>query len=130
MSGVLHRYERSAAAAVPRFYTIVSVFSNEGPPVPIPNTEVKLICADDTWREAAWENRSMLTRLPCRGGGFPSCLLCRTVLYSSLAQSVEHAAVNRGVVGSSPTGGAKSAATLVAALFLFQKLGIDNHLGL
>ena len=27
--------------------------------------------------------------------------------YSSLAQSVEHAAVNRSVVGSSPTGGAK-----------------------
>ena len=25
--------------------------------------------------------------------------------YSSLAQSVEHAAVNRSVVGSSPTGG-------------------------
>ena len=50
--------------------------------------------------------------------------------HSSIAQSVEHAAVNRGVVGSSPTGGAKSAATLVAALFLFQKSGIDNHLGL
>ena len=30
---------------------------------------------------------------------------CR-VLYSSLAQSVEHSAVNRVVVGSSPTGGA------------------------
>ena len=28
--------------------------------------------------------------------------------YSSLAQSVEHAAVNRSVVGSSPTGGAKN----------------------
>ena len=28
-------------------------------------------------------------------------------LYSSLAQSVEHAAVNRRVVGSSPTGGAR-----------------------
>ena len=28
--------------------------------------------------------------------------------YSSLAQQVEHAAVNRRVVGSSPTGGAKS----------------------
>ena len=28
-------------------------------------------------------------------------------VYASLAQSVEHAAVNRGVVGSSPTGGAK-----------------------
>ena len=26
-------------------------------------------------------------------------------IYSSLAQSVEHAAVNRSVVGSSPTGG-------------------------
>ena len=26
-------------------------------------------------------------------------------LYTSLAQSVEHAAVNRSVVGSSPTGG-------------------------
>ena len=29
-------------------------------------------------------------------------------IYSSLAQSVEHAAVNRRVVGSSPTGGVKS----------------------
>ena len=28
--------------------------------------------------------------------------------YASLAQSVEHAAVNRRVVGSSPTGGAKT----------------------
>ena len=32
-------------------------------------------------------------------------------LYSSLAQSVEHAAVNRSVVGSSPTGGAKKSST-------------------
>ena len=31
-------------------------------------------------------------------------------IYSSLAQPVEHAAVNRGVVGSSPTRGAKKAA--------------------
>ena len=31
-----------------------------------------------------------------------------TISYASLAQSVEHAAVNRGVVGSSPTGGANS----------------------
>ena len=29
-------------------------------------------------------------------------------IYSSLAQSVEHAAVNRSVVGSSPTGGASN----------------------
>ena len=27
-------------------------------PVPIPNTEVKLCSADDTWREAARESRS------------------------------------------------------------------------
>ena len=27
-------------------------------PVPIPNTEVKLSSADDTWREASWESRS------------------------------------------------------------------------
>ena len=31
--------------------------------------------------------------------------------YSSLAQAVEHAAVNRSVVGSSPTGGAKKSST-------------------
>ena len=38
-----------------------------------------------------------------------------SVQYSSLAQSVEHAAVNRRVVGSSPTGGAKT--RLAAKLF-------------
>ena len=32
------------------------------------------------------------------------------VKYSSLAQSVEHSAVNRVVVGSSPTGGVKEIA--------------------
>ena len=37
--------------------TIVGVDCGEGPPVPIPNTEVKLACAKDTWREAARENR-------------------------------------------------------------------------
>ena len=35
----------------------VGVDCDEGPPVPIPNTEVKLVCAEDTWREAAWENK-------------------------------------------------------------------------
>ena len=33
----------------------------EGPPVPIPNTEVKLISADDTWLETARDNRKMPT---------------------------------------------------------------------
>ena len=32
--------------------------SREDTPVPIPNTEVKLSSAEDTWREAAWEIRT------------------------------------------------------------------------
>ena len=36
---------------------IVGVDCDEGPPVPIPNTVVKLIRAEDTWLEAARENR-------------------------------------------------------------------------
>jgi len=35
----------------------VRVDCHEGPPVPIPNTEVKLMYADDTWRATAWENK-------------------------------------------------------------------------
>ena len=34
-------------------------YCTEAPPVPIPNTAVKLSCAEDTWREAAWENRAL-----------------------------------------------------------------------
>ena len=37
----------------------VGVDDVEGPPVPIPNTEVKLNSAEDTWRVTAWENRKM-----------------------------------------------------------------------
>ena len=39
-------------------YHIVGVFNGEGPPVPIPNTAVKLTSADDTRLETDWENRS------------------------------------------------------------------------
>jgi hypothetical protein len=60
-------------------------YNGEVTPVPIPNTEVKLSSAEDTWLATARENMSL-----------PD-------LYSSIAQSVEHAAVNRRVVGSSPT---------------------------
>ena len=35
----------------------VGVNNGEGPPVPIPNTEVKLTCAENTWRAAAWEDK-------------------------------------------------------------------------
>ena len=73
-----------------KYKRIVGVDDAEGPPVPIPNTEVKLSSAEDTWLVTARENRKM-----------------PTFIYSSIAQSVEHAAVNRRVVGSSPTGGAR-----------------------
>ena len=41
---------------------IVGAIGGEGPPVPIPNTEVKLISAENTWLEAARENRAMPTQ--------------------------------------------------------------------
>ena len=40
----------------------VSVFNAEGPPVPIPNTEVKLCSAENTCRATGREDRSMLTQ--------------------------------------------------------------------
>ena len=80
------------------FYLIVGVDYDEDPPVPIPNTVVKLIRAENTWRAASRENRSM----PAQRSFSTTAL----IFYSSLAQLAEHAAVNRRVVGSSPTWGA------------------------
>ena len=40
-------------------FILAGAYCDEVPPVPIPNTEVKLISAEDTWREAAWENRAV-----------------------------------------------------------------------
>ena len=71
-------------------YILVGVDDVEGPPVPIPNTVVKLNSAENTWLEAAREDRSTPTLF----------------LIALIAQSVEHAAVNRGVVSSSLTRGA------------------------
>ena len=39
----------------------VSVINAEGPPVPIPNTEVKLCSGENTLRETVREDSSMLT---------------------------------------------------------------------
>ena len=41
---------------------IVGVFNGEGPPVPIPNTEVKLIYAENTCLETDREDRSTPTQ--------------------------------------------------------------------
>ena len=46
---------------------IVGVNDGEVPPVPIPNTAVKLAGADDTRPEAARENMSMPTQKQRRG---------------------------------------------------------------
>ena len=71
-------------------------------------------------------------RLPCKQEVTSSTLVFSIwqrkllkIKYSSLAQSVEHSAVNRSVVGSSPTGGAEpfSGSALfsrVSGFFLFQ----------
>ena len=40
----------------------VGVTNAEGPPVPIPNTEVKLCSGENTWLEAAREDSSMPTQ--------------------------------------------------------------------
>ena len=80
----------------------VSVFSGEGPPVPIPNTVVKITCADNTWLATARKDRAMLTHLKrCK-----VVLYHHLLFYSSLAQSVERMTVNHDVAGSSPAGGA------------------------
>ena len=71
----------------------------EGPPVPIPNTEVKLSGAENTWLVTARENREMPTQRASHPKG---CF----AIYSSIAQSVERMTVNHDVTGSSPVGGA------------------------
>ena len=65
------------------------------PPVPIPNTEVKPPHADGTWLETARESRSSPDSMK-----FIVIDITMICLSSSMA---EHSAVNRRVVGSSPT---------------------------
>ena len=63
---------------------IVGVNCAEEPPVPIPNTEVKLCNVENTWLETIWKDKSMPT------------------LYAPLAQLVEQLTLNQWVHGSSP----------------------------
>ena len=77
---------------------LVSANYAEGTPVPIPNTEVKLSGAENTWLVTAREEREMPTQSIHPNGCF--------AIYSSIAQSVERMTVNHDVTGSSPVGGA------------------------
>ena len=98
------RIIRCAVVRVQRNYiATISGGNDEGvPPVPIPNTEVKPFSAESTWLDTAREDRSL-----------PDPIF----LSSSMA---EHSAVNRVVVGSSPTWGAKEFRThKCAEFFLF-----------
>ena len=94
----------------------VGAYCDEGPPVPIPNTEVKLIRAEDTRWATARENRSA-----------PTFILLNSKIYAYLAQSVEHAAVNRRVVGSSPTIGAKNPVHISERDFTFYFLPLHFY---
>ena len=42
-----------------KFSRKVGVYSDEVTPVPIPNTEVKLINVNDTWLVTTWESKTM-----------------------------------------------------------------------
>ena len=57
------------------FSDIVGVFNGEGPPVPIPNTEVKLTSAENTCLATDWKDRSTPTqRAPREFSGFFFCI--------------------------------------------------------
>ena len=74
---------------------------NEVTPVSIPNTAVKLVTAENS-------------------NGLPIVKIgvCH-ILYSSLAQLVERPAVNRQVVGSSPTRGANYTVDIWSTVFFY-----------
>ena len=52
---------------------ISGVFGAEVPPVPIPNTVVKLCSAENTWLEAAREDRAMPEQFNCPIGRLFFC---------------------------------------------------------
>ena len=70
----------------------------EGPPVPIPNTEVKLCSAESTTLATAWEGRSWPTPHPCPFRGMQE----KRTLYGGVAQLGEHLPCKQGVMGSNP----------------------------
>ena len=85
---------------------IVSVINAEGPPVPIPNTEVKLCSGENTLRETVREDSSMLTQR--KGQTLKPALnsekmeKSKTQLNGGVAQLGEHLPCKQGVMGSKP----------------------------
>ena len=83
--------------------------SVEDPPVPIPNTEVKLNCAESTWLDTAWEDREL-----------PHFIFL-------VSSAVEHPAVNRRVVGPNPTRGAKKKTCFYKSFFMSNSQEFDYN---
>ena len=85
---------------------IVGVINAEGPPVPIPNTEVKLCSGENTLRETVREDSSMPTSLAGRKIKLPSLTeeTEKTTIhfYGGVAQLGEHLPCKQGVMGSNP----------------------------
>ena len=52
---------------------VVGIDDAEGTPVPIPNTEVKVGGAEDTWLVTAWENKEMPTRIILNSSAGRAC---------------------------------------------------------
>ena len=57
----------------PLQHNLVGVDYDEGPPVPISNTVVKLVCADNTWLETAREDKLTPTLLLSSVGRARGC---------------------------------------------------------
>ena len=52
---------------------VVGIDDAEGTPVPIPNTEVKVGGAEDTWLVTAWKNKEMPTRIILNSSAGRAC---------------------------------------------------------
>ena len=83
----------------------VSATNAEGPPVPIPNTEVKLCSGENTLRETVREDSSVLTQ--SWSGEIHSMIeekvkKLRTIYNGGVAQLGEHLPCKQGVMGSNP----------------------------
>ena len=60
---------------------VTGIYGDEVTPVPIPNTEVKLISVENTWLATAWEDRAMPVQMKNSLSGLQmgSFLLCRNL---------------------------------------------------
>ncbi len=94
---MLFNFEGISLLQFSKNYCIIGMksgdYSKEVTPVPIPNTEVKLFSADDTWRAASWESRSS-----------PVFLFRTTPYVRPHGQAVKTPPFHGGIPGSSPGG--------------------------